>query len=57
MWDLIVSVPDHWLSFYFAFYTRQTILCNLNDNGPVFYHRQFRGGASLCMTLCRLITL
>ena len=18
MWDLIVSVPDHWLSFYFA---------------------------------------
>ena len=20
MWDLIVSVPDHWLSFYFKFH-------------------------------------
>ena len=26
MWDLIVSVPDHCLSFYFFFITRQLLL-------------------------------
>ena len=25
MWDLIVSVPDHCLSFYFALYTSLTL--------------------------------
>ena len=29
MWDLIVSVPDHCLSFYFEIYGRITLLVNL----------------------------
>ena len=40
MWDLIVSVPDHCLSFYFLFqflYDRKQLPpCMLNDNFQVF---------------------
>ena len=35
MWDLIVSVPDHCLSFYF---TRSfDLLCKRNNNNDGFY--------------------
>ena len=27
MWDLIVSIPDHCLSFYFVGLAKSTILC------------------------------
>ena len=33
MWDLIVSVPDHCLSFYFAVH-RLSFLAKFKPNGP-----------------------
>ena len=37
MWDLIVSVPDHCLSFYFASYLEDYLMekCCTWDNGSV----------------------
>ena len=31
MWDLIVSVPDHCLSFYFSMHSTKKILRNGSD--------------------------
>ena len=36
MWDLIVSVPDHCLSFYFKVFYSKTRFCNSAKPGFAF---------------------
>ena len=42
MWDLIVSVPDHCLSFYFGYITMIKPHCsNVQDNYNIFSMSHF----------------
>ena len=41
MWDLIVSVPDHCLSFYFSFVLSFAIISVLNVSNPCSF-KQFK---------------
>ena len=45
MWDLIVSVPDHCLSFYFSF-------MNASCSISVHFNSGFYGDVAECLLTC-----
>ena len=50
MWDLIVSVPDHCLSFYFAD-TLDLMLIRLKMFNVLQYQNKFKGPPQYCLFL------
>ena len=56
MWDLIVSVPDHCLSFYLLGLKLRARL-GTRFKPPVFLCSPFQGGSSVVVSYCYLFLL